>query len=114
MTSWGDFMVPRKDDFGIFLKKYWDDLASVSSRSSVPVMVHCSAGVGRTGTFIAIDMLARYIRSLMLSAKQNGLMNGKDSEESILNEAIYANLTDSGNYYIQHLTGEAEMFDDNV
>ncbi|VDL64984.1 unnamed protein product, partial [Hymenolepis diminuta] len=41
MTSWSDFMVPRKDDFSIFLRKYWDDLASVSSRSSVPVMVHC-------------------------------------------------------------------------
>nr|CDS26582.1 receptor type tyrosine protein phosphatase,protein tyrosine phosphatase receptor type [Hymenolepis microstoma] len=162
MTSWDDFMVPRKDDFYIFVKRYWDDLACLNSHSGVPVMVHCSAGVGRTGTFIAIDMLARYIRDLMASEERNCLMNGKEDMESTLNESIYANLTDSGksivlqnrsalakcssnidvfqtvlwirsqrmkaveqdiqyififdflSYYIQNLTGEAEVFDDNV
>ncbi|VDO01876.1 unnamed protein product [Rodentolepis nana] len=96
MTSWDDFMVPRKDDFYIFVKRYWDDLASLNSHSSVPVLVHCSAGVGRTGTFMAIDMLARYIRDLMAFEGQNCLMNGKEDMESTFNESIYANLTDSG------------------
>ncbi|KAM7534626.1 hypothetical protein Aperf_G00000112642 [Anoplocephala perfoliata] len=91
MTGWDDFMVPRKDDFYIFLKRYWDDLAAASSHGSIPVMVHCSAGVGRTGTFLAIDMLARYIFGLISSGEGSGLANGKEEGES-----IYANLTTSG------------------
>lgn len=47
--------------------------------------------MGRTGTFLAIDMLARYIRSSIAFEGENALMNGKDEGES-----VYANLTNSG------------------
>lgn len=35
----------------------------VDSKSSLPILVHCSAGVGRSGTFIALDALLEMSRS---------------------------------------------------
>ncbi|KAK6188230.1 hypothetical protein SNE40_004456 [Patella caerulea] len=52
-TSWPDHDVPDKTqllDFLYYTRKY-------SSQS--PIIVHCSAGIGRTGTFIAVDALLK-------------------------------------------------------
>lgn len=53
-TSWPDHYVPR--DTAAFLM-FHHKLKSALSVDPGPIVVHCSAGVGRTGSFIAIDSL---------------------------------------------------------
>ena len=53
MTSWPDHGVPDSATPLLLLRqkalRSWNN-------SQHPILVHCSAGVGRTGTFIAIDV----------------------------------------------------------
>eukprot|EP00066_Takifugu_rubripes_P024682 XP_011613948.1 PREDICTED: receptor-type tyrosine-protein phosphatase epsilon-like isoform X3 [Takifugu rubripes] len=51
-TSWPDFGVPFSP---IGMLKFLKKVKAINPPFSGPVVVHCSAGVGRTGTFIVID-----------------------------------------------------------
>ncbi|XP_064789389.1 receptor-type tyrosine-protein phosphatase epsilon-like isoform X1 [Oncorhynchus masou masou] len=51
-TSWPDFGVPFSP---IGMLKFLKKVKMVNSSFAGPIVVHCSAGVGRTGTFIVID-----------------------------------------------------------
>ncbi|KAM7370635.1 hypothetical protein PAMP_010164 [Pampus punctatissimus] len=53
-TSWPDFGVPFSP---IGMLKFLKKVKSVNPAISGPIVVHCSAGVGRTGTFIVIDAM---------------------------------------------------------
>ncbi|NXP37712.1 PTPRJ phosphatase, partial [Leiothrix lutea] len=55
-TSWPDHGVPETTDLLINFRHLVHEYASQNPVDS-PTLVHCSAGVGRTGTFIAIDRL---------------------------------------------------------
>ena len=52
-TTWPDYGVPESVSPFMTLNRrvmnFW-------SKDKGPILVHCSAGVGRTGTFIAVDM----------------------------------------------------------
>ncbi|XP_022686769.1 tyrosine-protein phosphatase 69D-like isoform X2 [Varroa jacobsoni] len=53
-TMWKDFLTPEQPSWILrFVKRVNEHY--VPDRG--PLLVHCSAGVGRTGTFVAIDML---------------------------------------------------------
>ncbi|XP_067932758.1 receptor-type tyrosine-protein phosphatase epsilon-like [Watersipora subatra] len=52
-TQWPDHGVPTTTGLLSFRQRVKQDTA----RSQAPVIVHCSAGVGRTGTFIGLDIL---------------------------------------------------------
>ncbi|ETS85283.1 hypothetical protein PFICI_03308 [Pestalotiopsis fici W106-1] len=60
--KWPDFGVPSLEDIGSFL-----DLMELSrvknAHEDNPRIVHCSAGVGRSGTFIALEHLLREVDS---------------------------------------------------
>ncbi|KAF7560076.1 hypothetical protein G7046_g4057 [Stylonectria norvegica] len=54
---WPDFGVPELEDLDSFLELM--KLSRDHSAPSNPRIIHCSAGVGRTGTFIALEHLMR-------------------------------------------------------
>ncbi|XP_051968090.1 receptor-type tyrosine-protein phosphatase epsilon-like isoform X2 [Xyrauchen texanus] len=53
-TSWPDFGVPFSP---IGMLKFLKKVKQVNPSYAGPIVVHCSAGVGRTGTFIVIDAM---------------------------------------------------------
>ena len=52
-TSWPDHGVPQ---YGSPLMMLYKKVMAGWKRGGPPIIVHCSAGVGRTGTFITIDI----------------------------------------------------------
>ena len=53
-TAWPDHGVPESADEVLLLRL---EVHRLTETSVGPIVVHCSAGVGRTGTYIAIDRL---------------------------------------------------------
>uniref|UniRef100_F6RGE8 protein-tyrosine-phosphatase n=1 Tax=Monodelphis domestica TaxID=13616 RepID=F6RGE8_MONDO len=59
-TSWPDFGVPFTP---IGMLKFLKKVKTLNPSHAGPVIVHCSAGVGRTGTFIVIDAIIDMMHS---------------------------------------------------
>ncbi|XP_059181925.1 receptor-type tyrosine-protein phosphatase O isoform X2 [Centropristis striata] len=60
-TSWPDHGVPTVNAIESILQ-FVHIVRQQANRTKEPVIVHCSAGVGRTGTFMALDRLMQHIR----------------------------------------------------
>ncbi|KTG40243.1 hypothetical protein cypCar_00037354, partial [Cyprinus carpio] len=60
-TSWPDHGVPTVNAIESILQ-FVQIVRQQVSRTKGPIVVHCSAGVGRTGTFIALDRLMQHIQ----------------------------------------------------
>lgn len=52
-TTWPDFGVPQSPT--AFLKFLYTVRASGALENAGPAVVHCSAGIGRSGTFCLVD-----------------------------------------------------------
>lgn len=60
-TTWPDFGVPEPPSTLVkFVRAFRD---KVHPSSNHPIIAHCSAGVGRSGTFIALDRILQVIRT---------------------------------------------------
>ena len=58
--QWKDFNAPEHAPGMLhFIKRIQEESARTSDR---PIVVHCSAGVGRSGTLIAIDSLKQQLK----------------------------------------------------
>ncbi|XP_056001595.1 receptor-type tyrosine-protein phosphatase C-like [Ostrea edulis] len=100
-TTWPDNSVP--DDMTSLI--YFRNL--VRNRLSIldgPVVVHCSAGIGRTGTFISLDYLLEEIvmeqtidvRGYVASLRQQRVGSVQTCEQYIfLHDALVEGLTDT-------------------
>ncbi|KAL3879927.1 hypothetical protein ACJMK2_032203 [Sinanodonta woodiana] len=62
-TAWPDKGVPKAASS---IVQFWRSVNRVPTKT--PVVVHCSAGIGRTGTYLALDYLAN-------QAKAEGVVN---------------------------------------
>lgn len=56
MTSWPDHGVPDSADSFLLMHKAYRQIMEQAGPSG-PAVVHCSAGVGRSGTFICLDVV---------------------------------------------------------
>ncbi|XP_056003186.1 receptor-type tyrosine-protein phosphatase kappa-like isoform X1 [Ostrea edulis] len=55
-TRWPDHGTPNPLNLLVFHRHFRHKI----NMSQHPILVHCSAGIGRTGTFIALDVLSRH------------------------------------------------------
>jgi len=60
-TEWPDFGVPNSTDI---MKELVNEVDIRKKKSKDPILVHCSAGIGRTGTFVAIHMCLQKYKTL--------------------------------------------------
>jgi len=65
-TAWPDFGVPASP--GAFLDFLWAVRASGALDTAVhgPPVIHCSAGIGRSGTFCLVDACLVLVRTVAL------------------------------------------------
>lgn len=78
-AGWPDHTKPEGEDRAALLELF--DLSASKCSPNSPRVVHCSAGVGRTGTFIALDHLLKELNS-------GQLLNGTDPEEDPVYETV--------------------------
>lgn len=70
-SGWPDFAVPEHDDLAALLKLL--KLSGEKNGSpSNPRTIHCSAGVGRSGTFIALEYLLAQVESGAVAEAKDG------------------------------------------
>ena len=60
-TGWPDFDAPTNTESFVGLVKEFRKKIAQLRKSQCTVLVHCSAGVGRTGTFIALYRLMKQL-----------------------------------------------------
>jgi len=56
---WKDFMAP---EYPVGILRFIKRFNEIYSPDKGPILVHCSAGVGRTGTLVALDSLLQELR----------------------------------------------------
>ena len=75
-TTWPDHGVPERPQTLVKFVRAFRERVTPEQR---PVVVHCSAGVGRSGTFIALDRILQVIKvvcfDLLLHHVRSGILN---------------------------------------
>ncbi|XP_067947048.1 receptor-type tyrosine-protein phosphatase kappa-like [Watersipora subatra] len=97
--SWPDHGVP---DIEMFVSFHRLITARISNSETQPLLVHCSAGVGRTGTYVALDYL-------LDQAAAEGVVDAFECEQyELLHDALYESLS-TARFNCQPTDIEAKM-----
>lgn len=87
-TTWPDFGVPEHTDhFLEFLKHVrstiQNSIMDVKDKTNPPIVCHCSAGIGRTGTFVIVDSILCMLEEQKI---KNSIGNSKNNSSNSENE----------------------------
>jgi protein tyrosine phosphatase len=63
-TNWPDFGEPRAQHFLKFLFACYEYELFESDENNGPAVIHCSAGVGRSGTLALVDSMLQMVKFL--------------------------------------------------
>ncbi|ODQ80598.1 hypothetical protein BABINDRAFT_160855 [Babjeviella inositovora NRRL Y-12698] len=77
--DWPDFGVPPSAKNILKLVRLKDSLAKSHKKIGAPIVVHCSAGCGRTGTFITVDMVLQCFQTHSKSTNSTAVENSPTS-----------------------------------
>ncbi|XP_052793846.1 receptor-type tyrosine-protein phosphatase alpha-like [Mya arenaria] len=95
--TWPDKDVP---DSAWCLVDFWKAVDTRSSANKSPIVVHCSAGVGRTGTFIALD-------NLILQAKAEKCVRPLQLVQTLRRQRVNMVQTKEQYVYLHEVVAEA-------
>ncbi|GAO18613.1 hypothetical protein UVI_02062060 [Ustilaginoidea virens] len=103
-TRWPDFGVPTLEDMDSFLALM--EISREHNEPRHPRIIHCSAGVGRTGTFICLEHLMRELDA--------GTLETNETDAGKLPDLIYStvdNLRQQRRYMVQSETQYRFLYD---
>ncbi|XP_056020209.1 uncharacterized protein LOC125669227 isoform X2 [Ostrea edulis] len=98
-TAWPDKGVPL---YASSLVHFHSKVKNTASQSKGPLVVHCSAGIGRTGTFIALDYLIQ-------QAKETNCIDVVECVETLRRQRINMVQTMEQFIFVHHALLEALM-----
>lgn len=90
--GWPDFAVPEGPDRAALVKLVELSNVKNAEHPEAPRVVHCSAGVGRSGTFIALDWLLREL--------SDGSLDDLNDDDDPINDVV-ARLRDQRMWMVQ-------------
>ena len=100
--AWPDHGVPNIKDGKIFIA--FDEMIKLANkyRNDNPIVVHCSAGVGRTGTFISMYCLHQEIAKQIQDNEKVILFSIFNLVRKLKEQRLYMVQTEIQYYFIYH------------
>ena len=98
-TAWPDHGVP---DYASPILGFHRRVKSQHNPSKGPLLVHCSAGVGRTGTYIVIDNVLEQIAAEGVVDISGAIVKARNQRMKLVQTQVTHRSTDCSNTVPQH------------